>query len=300
MKIMRQAGEDIKTKTNGRVKFRFYPGGVMGNDKAVLKKIRFGQLQGAALSGGALAVNAPNTQIYNLPRIFNSYEEVDFVRKSMDQDVQAEFEKAGFVNFGLAEGGFAYLMSKNPIREADKLKDNKVWVPNDDTASKTASKAFDLSPTPLSLGDVLAGLQTELIDTVFASPIAAIALQWHTQVEFITDLPLVYFYAVLTLDEKAFKKLSNDDQNTVRLIMTDAFKVLDKQNRQENRAAFSALQQQGLKMVSLNSTQKAAWDARITQAINEFINIEGGVDSNTYNKAQTLLKQYRQQAMAQQ
>ena len=299
MKTMREANKEIKSKTQGRVKFRFYPGGVMGNDKAVLKKIRFGQLHGAAFSGGALATKAPDTQVYNLPRLFNSYAEVDYVRKHMDTSVEADFEKAGFVNFGLAEGGFAYLMSKKQIVEAGKLKENRVWVPSDDPASDAASAAFELSPTPLSLGDVLAGLQTDLIDSVFASPIAAIALQWHTQVKYITDLPLVYFYAILAIDQKAFKKISAEDQAIVNTVMRKAFNKIDKQNRKDNEAAFIALQQQGIEMLDLTPAQTAGWNERTLDATKRFIDIKGGVTSPVYEKAQKLLMEYRSQQAGQ-
>lgn len=300
MKTMRAAGKDIKNKTDGRVKFRFYPGGVMGNDKSVLKKIRFGQLHGAALPGGALASKAPETQVYSLPRIFNSYAEVDYVRQQMDAEVEKGFEDAGFVNFGLAEGGFAYLMSKNKIAEATKLKDNKVWVPSDDPASDAASDAFDLSPTPLSLGDVLASLQTDLIDSVFASPIAAIALQWHTQVNYITDLPLVYFYAILAIDKKAFNKISTADQAIVRQIMRKAFKQLDQQNRKDNEAAFKALTQQGIELVALTPEQTNEWNKKTQEATQGFLARKGGVSPATYDTISQHLKVYRsRQANAQ-
>ena len=52
---MRQAGKEIAEKTDGRVKLKFYPGGVMGGDKTVLRKIRARQLQGGAFTSGALA-----------------------------------------------------------------------------------------------------------------------------------------------------------------------------------------------------------------------------------------------------
>lgn len=295
MKSMRAAGKEINEKTAGRVKFRYYPGGVMGNDKSVLKKIRFGQLQGAAVAGGALAPKAPETQVYSLPRIFNSYAEVDYVRQQMDPEVEKGFEDAGFVNFGLAEGGFAYLMSKNKIAEASKLKNNKVWVPSDDPASDAASEAFELSPTPLSLGDVLASLQTDLIDSVFASPIAAIALQWHTQVNYITDLPLVYFYAILAIDKKAFNKISTEDQAIVRQIMRKAFKELDKQNRKDNEAAFAALTQQGIQLVTLTPEQTAGWNKKTDEATQGFLNRKGGVSPATYEKIKQHLKTYRSQ-----
>jgi len=293
MKTMKLAAKDVKTATDGRVKFRFYPGGVMGNNEAVLRKMRLGQLQGAAIPGGALARFTPNTQIYNLPLLFKSYEEVDYVRAKFDGKIEAAFEKAGFVNFGLAEGGFAYLMAKNAnIVSPEDLKKHKVWVPANDAATQSAAKTFEIAPVPLSLGDVLAGLQTGLVDTVTSSPIATIALQWHTQVTSITDLPLVYFYGVLAISDKAFKKLSAKDQATVRKIMTAAFKAINTQNRKDNESAYKALTAQGIKSITPNAAQIKAWEVKATASIGNYLK-EGGISQEAYNEVANAIKEFR-------
>ena len=292
MTIMKSAAKDIAKQTDDRVKFRFYPGGVMGSDKAVLKKIRIGQLQGAAFSGGALAARAPNTQIYNIPLLFKSYAEVDYVRKQLDAELEKEFSHAGFVNFGLAEGGFAYIMSKKSIASTSDLKKNKVWVPSDDPASQSASDSFGIAPVTLSISDVLTGLQTGLIDTVAASPIGAIALQWHTQVEYLLDLPIIYIFAVLTIDEKAFGKISEEDQAIVNAIMRDTFKKMDAQNRKDNQSAFAALEKQGIKTVSPDAAQLTEWQATGAAAAKNFA-AQGKIDPAMVSRIQGLLAEFR-------
>ena len=111
MKQMRVGAKEVKKETNGRVKFKFYPGGVMGSEEVALKKIRIRQLQGAAVSNGSLADFYPDSQIYALPMLFNSFEEVDYVRKLIDKNIIKGLENAGMISFGLSEGGFSYAMS---------------------------------------------------------------------------------------------------------------------------------------------------------------------------------------------
>jgi TRAP-type C4-dicarboxylate transport system substrate-binding protein len=289
---MKAAAKDIAKQTDDRVKFRFYPGGVMGNDKSVLKKIRIGQLQGAAFSSGALLAKAPDTQVYNIPLLFRSYDEVDYVRERMDAEVEATFTKAGFVNFGLAEGGFGYIMSKSRIASAGELKGNKVWVPSDDIASQAASDSFGIAPVSLSISDVLTGLQTGLIDTIAASPIAAIALQWHTQVDYLLDLPIIYIYALLAIDEKAFSKISVEDQAVVNKVMRVAFKKMDQQNRLDNQNAFEALEKQGIKTVSPDATQRIEWTRVGAEAAINFAK-RGKIDTTVTDKVYRLLEEYR-------
>jgi len=289
---MKSAAKEIAKQTDERVKFRFYPGGVMGNDRSVLKKIRIGQLQGAALSSGALVNKAPNTQVYNIPLLFRSYEEVDYVRERMDAEVEAAFTDAGFVNFGLAEGGFGYIMSKKRIASTAELKKNKVWVPSDDNASQAASDSFGIAPVSLSISDVLTGLQTGLIDTIAASPIAAIALQWHTQVDYLLDMPIIYIYALLAIDQKAFNKISTEDQAVVSKVMRDAFNKMDAQNRLDNQNAFAALAKQGIKTISPDAQQLEEWKQVGADAAQNFAT-RGKIDPAISDKVYGLLKEYR-------
>lgn len=249
MQELRKGGEEIARRTEGRVNLRFFPGGVMGNDKSVLRKIRIGQLQGGVIISGGLTEIYPDIDLYNIPFIFRSYEEADYVRERMDPLLLKGLAERGFVSFGLSEGGFAYLMSSRPIHSIDELKGRKVWVPEDDLISRIVFEAIDVSPIPLPLTDVLTGLQTGLIDTVAGSAIGAIALQWHTQVKYLIDEPLVYLYATLIIDSKAYERISAADQTVVQQVMEAVFHKLNRQTRIDDAGARQALKAQGIVFV---------------------------------------------------
>lgn len=262
MTKMREGAAEVTQKTAGRVEVKFYPGGVMGDDKAVLRKIRIGQLHGGAFVAGSLADVYPDIQIYGLPLTFNSLEEIDHVRERMDPLLHKGIEAGGFVSFGLAEGGFAYIMSAGPIRTPGDLNQRKVWVPDSDPTVLEGVKAFDISPIPLSIADVRAGLQTGLIDTVATPPIGAVALQWHTQVRYVLDLPFLYSYAVLALDAKIFNRLSPGDQSVFQEVMSRIFKDIDRQNRDDNVKAIKALREQGIEFVKPTDVEVEEWRSR--------------------------------------
>ena len=250
MQALRKAAGEIDKRTGGEVKFRFFPGGVMGNDKSVLRKIRIGQLQGGVLVSGGLTEIYPDVSLYNIPFIFRNYQEVDYVRQRLDPVLIKGLEEHGYVSFGFSEGGFAYLMSKTSVRSLDDLKGRKVWVPEDDRISRIAIEAVGVTPIPLPLTDVLPALQTGLIDTIAGSPIGVIALQWQPQVKFLVDEPLVYLYATMAIDRKAFERIKPEHQAVVREVMTGVFRTLDKQNRQDDASAREALKKQGIRFVA--------------------------------------------------
>lgn len=269
MNELRAGAEQVAKETDGRVNFRFYPGGVMGNDKSVLRKIRIGQLHGGALTGGGLAAIYPDSQVYSLPLAFRDYEEADYVRAKMDQQIINNIYDNGFVSLGISEGGFAYIMSEHPIRNAVDVRQHKVWVPEGDEINNEVFKALGVSPIPLPLTDVLTGLQTGLVNAVSASPMGAIALQWHSRVKYFTDSPLVYLYGTLVVQRKAFERISAADQKSVRRIMGDVFKRLDKLNRADNEQAQAALKTQGIEFVVPSATDQNDWRSAVTQTVDQ-------------------------------
>lgn len=258
MKKMRQAAKEISKRTDKRVKIKFYPGGVMGDENAILRKMRINQLQGAAITSGALTRFYKDTSLYGMPFLFSSQEEVLYVRKRMDPLMVKGLEKKGLISFGLAESGFVYLLSNNPVLSITDLKKEKFWIPDNASARNTV-KAFELKPIPLPFGDVLAGLQTHLINTIASSPIAAIALQWHTQVKYLTDMPALYSWATLVISKKAMKKLKKKDSAIVHAVMTQAFKEIDVENQADNKAALAALKNQGINFIKPSKEQHAEW-----------------------------------------
>ena len=294
MQEMRRGASEIAQRTEGRVIFKFYPGGAMGSDKNVLRKIRAGQLQGGALTGGGLAEVYPDNQIYNLPLVFRSYEELDYVRSKMDALITQGLEQRGFISFGLAEGGFAYLMASHSIRNIDDLKNEKVWTPEGDTISRGIYQALGVSPIPLPLTDVLTGLQTGLITTIGGSPTGAIALQWHTKLKYVTDVPLMYFYGMLAVDRKVYLKMSPSDQTLVREVMQDVFDKLNRRTRQDNENARKALRQQGVEFVQLAPSEME----KLRQAANTAViqlGTQGVYTPDMFKTLQGHLENYRKQ-----
>ena len=293
MKTMREAGKEIEAATDSRVKFKWYPGGVMGDDKAVLRKMRVGQLQGAALPMGELLSFYPDSQAYGIPFLFNSYEEVDYVRSQLDDSLITGFAEGGMEVLGIAEGGFGYFLTAEPVRVPADLQQQKVWVPQNDVVSARLAQSIGVTPIPLTLPDVLPGLQTGLVNTVAVSPMGAIVLQWHTRVAHITDIPLMYFCGVISLTGKSFNKLSADDQAVVKAVFGKAFKLIDERNRMDNVKAFEALTNQGVETVVLTDAERDAWLAM--QAPGEqMMQSEGQLSTEALERIKGLVEAFRQ------
>src|SRR4029078_3511321 len=111
MREMRAGADAVKKRNDGRVEIKYYPGGVMGDEPSVLRKIKIGQLQGGAFTGGEFSQTNKDAQIYSIPFLFKNLDEVDKVRAQLDPMFKKSFESSGFEAVAISGGGFAYLMS---------------------------------------------------------------------------------------------------------------------------------------------------------------------------------------------
>ncbi len=292
MEQMRAGAEEIKQRTDGRVVVKFYPGGVMGNDAQVLRKIRIGQLQGGAFTGGGLAERYGALNLYGIPLLFRSLDEVDAIRAVLDSQLAEGLEKAGFVTFGFTEGGFANLLSNEPISSVEDMRRKKVWVPEGDQISFLAMQSLGLSPVVLPVTDVLTGLQTGLIEIAFASPVAALVLQWHTKVKYITKLPISYSMGIFAIESQAFEALSGADRDVVRDVMTRYMGQLDREAREDDRKADEVLRNSGIKTVSVNPADVEVWRSTI-EGIYPQLRERSDVDAAMFDQLLGLLAEYR-------
>ncbi len=292
MERMRDGAEELARRTNNRVRIKYYSGGVMGDDKAVLRKIRIGQLQGGAFVGGSLSEYYRDNQIYSLPLFFRSFKEIDYVRERLDKRIMDGFEKGGFVTFGIAEGGFAYVMSTVPIRTVEDMRGQKVWIPDNDSMILETVKAFDITPIPLSIADVRAGLQTGLINTVTTPPIGALALQWHTQIKYLLDEPFLYIFGMLAVDRDAFFKISPEDQKIFREIMGAVFKALDQRNREDNIKALETLRNQGIEFIRPSAEAMKIWLKDASEVPKRLVETDR-LSQEMVDTLGNLLKEYR-------
>ncbi|KFN42918.1 TRAP transporter substrate-binding protein DctP [Arenimonas oryziterrae] len=267
MKELRTAAAEVQAGTQGRVQVKYYPGGVMGSDSVVLRKMRLGQLQGGVLTSSELAAVYPDAPIYSLPFLFSNWTQVEKVRPQIDPILARGFEAKGLHMLGASGVGFAYIMSTKPLRSKADMVGTKLWIPQNDSIAETTFKVAGISPIPLPLGDVFTSLQTGLVDTVANTPSGAVALQWHGKLRYMVNLPLSYVVGYTVVDLKAWQKLSPADQAIVAKAFAAASARTDAGIKRDDASALAAMQKQGLTVLNMDAAESARWreiGARVT------------------------------------
>jgi TRAP-type C4-dicarboxylate transport system substrate-binding protein len=245
----------VKKKTNNAVRFKIYPGGVLGDEKDMRRKMHVGQIQGAVLTSAGLSGIFSEMDVFQIPFLFEGYDEVDYVVEKMDAFFKNGFADKGYILLGWSEGGFIRLMSTAPISSIDDLRKAKVWIWEDAPMAKAIFEAAKISAIPLSLPDVLVGLQTGLVEVVYAPPSGAISLQWFTKTKFITDVPLMYLIGAVVVKKNVFEKLSPAEQQTLLELCPKYMAELKLVIRKENLEAIKVMTKHGVKLVKPSKDQ---------------------------------------------
>jgi len=249
MKHMRLLDKSLREKSDGQIGFRLYAGGIAGDELDVLKKIRIGQIHCAAFSGVGITQILPMLRILDLPFLFRNRMEVELVHRKMRDLFSGNFRKKGFEFLAWAEVGDVHLFSKKPIRRVADLPGLRVWTWSGDPISKKTFSAMGTNPIPLSITDVTTALNTGMIDTVYAPPLGALALQWHSNVKYMTSLSMAHSTGALLLSESYFNRIPEELGSLLKAEAEYAMAELTADLNRQSEEAVSLIQKSGVKLI---------------------------------------------------
>ena len=256
VKMLHALNTEVMKKTENKVQFKIYAGGVLGDEKDMLRKMKIGQIQAAALTSTSLSTIFKEINVLQIPFLFQNYDEVDFILKKMDTFLKKGFEDNGYILLGFSEVGFVYLMSSTiPISSVADIKKAKVWIQEDSHMAKAIFDAAKVTAIPLSIPDVLVGLQTGLVDVVYIPPSGAISLQWFTKVKYLTNVPLAYVVGAIVISKDVFNRLSPVYQAILLESSQRHLSQLKTVTRNENQEAIKVMVKQGVKIVTPSKDQ---------------------------------------------
>lgn len=291
MKAMDRIDDEVRARTDNRVGFKFYPGGVQGDEKDVLRKIRMGQLHGGGFTGFGIGALASDVRVLEMPFMFRDHAELDFVRDALEDELNGMLEKEGYLNLGWVDVGFIHIFSKNPIATMDDLSSARMWIWAGDPLAEIFFSAFGISPIPLAAPDVLTSLQTGVIDAAYSSTLGCMALQWFTRVDYMTDVPITHGLGAALISRKALRKISAEDLAVLQEVAGPILRELTETTREQNQEAIVEMQKEGVQIVPVDEavraqffeTARGAWDDGIGSLYS----------AELLQKVKDLLDQYR-------
>lgn len=256
MRQMRLMSEELEQATQGQVKFKFYPGGVSGDEKDVIRKMRIGQVHAAGFTGVGLGEILPEVRVLDLPFLFENDQEIAHIYEKMNRYFVGRFEEKGYILLGWVPVGWIHFFSKIDIQSVEDLRRTKAWMWEGDPLVASTYKGLKVSPHSLSITDVMLSLQTGMINTVYASPIGALALQWFTKIKSMSALRMGYATGGVLMTKKQFSKLPKKYQQALKRISKKHLQGLVEKVQEDNNKAIAVMKKNGLKIAPEPSSEQ--------------------------------------------
>jgi TRAP-type C4-dicarboxylate transport system substrate-binding protein len=291
MLLFHQWGKLVEEHAGGKIKIKFYAGGVAGDERDAVRKMRLGQINGAAVTAIGLGLIQSEVRVLELPLLFHSYDELDYVRTALDADIRKKFEERGYVLLSWGDVGPVHIFSNIPLRSRADLAQTKLWAWVDDSIVRMMFNQLGVTGVPLGVPDVLPSLQTGLINACYGSPLSTLALQWYTKIKYMTGMHISQAIGATVVTKKEFDKLTPELQ---KLLLTDSKELegkLLKNIRMENDKALASLKAAGIQVVE--SPKEMVKDFE-TVALGMRPKLEPSVYSHEFRtKVERLLADYR-------
>ncbi|MGC9324378.1 MAG: TRAP transporter substrate-binding protein DctP [Desulfomonilia bacterium] len=249
MNLFEDMNTQIRERTNNEVAFKTYWGGVQGDEKDVLRKIKLGQLHGGGFMGPGLGLIVPQVRVTEIPYVFRNYEEVAYVRSILQDRMDGYFEDAGFKVIGWMDLGFVYTFSKVPLTSLEIAREQKWWTLEGEPISRAVYDALDISPISLSITDVATSLSTNLIDCANSTPYGAVAFQWYTRFKYMGDFPSSNILGATIVTKKVWDRISPQGQEVILDVARSSHDEIVKATREEDQKCLEILVKAGIEAV---------------------------------------------------
>ncbi len=191
----------------GQVELRIYPGGTAGDEGAMVRKMRIGQLQGAMITNTGLANISPAINAMIIPLAADSYEKLDLVRQSIGDKLIDHYAEKGFIVLNWGDAGWVrfFVSDKDPSVANVRLAKMFVWAGDDKMVELWKETGF--KAVPLAATDMLPALQTGMVNAYPTTAIMSLASQWFAFTPYMIDLPWAPLIGATVVSKKTWDQI---------------------------------------------------------------------------------------------
>lgn len=258
---LRSLGEKWTEMSGGEVKVKIYPGGVVGNEADMVRKLRINQLHAALLTGTGIRDIDASVQALQVPMLLKDDAEVDYVTQKLAPKLEKILDDKGYVVIHWGDAGWVTFFTQKPAKTPADMADQKVFAWAGDEGAVEAWKIAGFKPVVISATDITTSLQTGMIQAVDTTPLAALSFQWHRHAKYMTDVKWAPLVGALFVSKKTWEKIPADLRPKLIAYAREAERKLSVETRKLAGDAINTMKKDGLNVVTLTPAEQAQWEA---------------------------------------
>ncbi len=256
LQYIRQEWREI---SGGEIKLQIYPGGLLGDEAEMVRQVRAGRIQAVALSSAGLSRIDKGISALQVPMMFATYAELDYVRDRIGPKLEERLEAKGYKLLNWTDGGWVHFFAKHPVRTPDDIRRTKLFTSAGDPETEKLYKDFGFQVIPLSATDMLTSLQTNMINAFDVPPLFAMLDRLYTQAGYMIDLRWAPLVAGTVISKRAWERLPQTYRPQLLAAARAAGTKLRQEIRDLGEDAVGEMKQRGLKVTQLDEAAKTLW-----------------------------------------
>ncbi len=288
---LRGIAADWSRITGGQVQLKTYMGGIAGDEPDMLRKIRIGQLQGAAVTSLALNQVVPDLLALSTPFLIETEAELDYVLAKTTPDFVSLLEKRDLRVLAMSKAGWVRFFSRRPIFVPDDLKRMRLAVNTGEPELLAAWMGLGFDPVPLGIADTMVGLQSGMVDAAYGSPLLAAGYQWFGPANHMSSLRVAPVLGAIVVSDRVWQQVPESYRPAMLEAVTKAERKLYEETTRLEADALRVMTEHGLVVDPLPPQDEKLWRAEMDRG---FEMIVGKAFSRAiYDKITALLRDYR-------
>ncbi len=262
-------GQQWRDISNGELQVIIYAGGVLGDETEMVRKVQRRGLDAVAISGAGLPQIDSSIDCLNIPMLFDSYEELDYVRRAITFDLQEHLASRKIKVLNWAEAGWVYFFAKQPVSTPDDLKKLRLWTAAGYPETERLFKQFGFRVVPLASTDMLTALQTGLIEAIDVPPLFALLDRSYQAASYMTDLKWAPLNAATVIHLDTWQRIPEKYRTALVSAVATIGEGLRDRIRQAEEDAIKEMQARGLQIVTVDRATKEIWRSDVNKAYPE-------------------------------
>jgi TRAP-type C4-dicarboxylate transport system substrate-binding protein len=285
-------GDKWKKASAGKVELKVYPGGEQGDEPEMVQKMRIKSLQAVAISGAGLSGIDAASAALQIPMMYDSWDELDYVRDRIGPQLEKGLATRGFIVLNWGDTGWVRFFSKRPATTPEDFRRMKMCTLLGDAYSFELFKRNGFQPVSLATTDIMTGLQTGLIDSFQAPPMVAFASQWFGGARNMLDIKFAPLAGATLMSKDTWDQIPAGLRPQLLAIAHDSGAQIRQEIRRMEDSSIGMMQTLGLNVVHADPNAVNEWRTLIEQKLWPAFR-GGGMPAPLFDQVKRLRDEYR-------
>ncbi len=270
--LLKEMAQKWSETSGGQVSLKIFPGGVIGDEGLMVRKMQVGQIQAAAVTTVGMHDLTPEPQAVDVPLGISTYDELDYVMAKLEPRLNAALYNKGYVAINWSDVGFVQFFSTHPMCTPAQIPSAKLFAWDGDPKSIEAWRAGGFHPVVLSSTDIIPQLATGMVDTVVAAPLYAFTARIYQKANHVCELRWAVLTGATLVKREVWERIPAEVRTKLLGIAKEYGRRVALEVRRLNEDALTQMKKQGLVIDKVEDL--AGWQ-RIAEKGNQVV--RGGV-----------------------